>query len=348
MESRTKVIVVTCVKDEAWMLDRFLATCSRFADHIIISDESTGLDDSRAIFQKYPKAIVHANDGPSMQFDLRKRFVFDEARKIQCDKRIIVAIDADEVLSANLLESLEWQTVLAAAPGTLFHLQWVNLWLMPQRYKVESNGLYGHYGRNIWVDDGISEIPEHGVQGMHMVYTPQRAANHVYLTEIVCLHYQFCNWQRMEAKHRYYRVHEKVNIAKLSDLGIARMYGYMRSKLINSAPSPSDWFDGWQKLGLDMTSLGTEELYYFDLEVLKLLDRHGTDLFVFQDIWSADWEIIIARAKDRGLLPQDYQLQRPKPSLASKLFQTYIRKTIDMPLIRKIEWELFKKKLSYL
>src|ERR1039457_2501134 len=93
----TKIIVTTLVKDEAWMLDRFLATCSAFADHIIVSDESTGLDNSLDIYKKYSKVILFHNSGTPVRGDIRRKFVFDEARKIPCDKRIIIAIDSDEI-----------------------------------------------------------------------------------------------------------------------------------------------------------------------------------------------------------------------------------------------------------
>ncbi len=338
----TKVIVITCAKDEAGMLDRFLTTCSTFADHIIVSDESTGLDDSLQIYKKYPKTIVHHNNGPSVKFDIRRRFVFEEARKIVCDKRIIIAIDVDEVISANILESPEWQTVLDAEPGTLIHLQWVTLWKTPRYYRLGYEPLYNFYNRSIWIDDGKSEIPEVGINGMHMVYTPENARTHIYLTDIVCLHYQFCNWPRMEAKHRFYRAHEKANIQRLSDLGIWRMYGYMNSRRIEYAASPDAWFNGWEKMGVDMTSLTTSDFFFYDLDTLLLLQKHGPETFVNQDIWSCDWETIICRAKSLGILPDDFCLKRPKMPLLRKLFMVYLRETIDFPFLQKLERHLLK------
>ncbi len=75
-----KIIVVTVVRDEAWTLDRFLQTCSQFADHILVDDDSTGLDHSRAIYPKYPKVTMF--DGAGLPFEARLKRVFAEARKI--------------------------------------------------------------------------------------------------------------------------------------------------------------------------------------------------------------------------------------------------------------------------
>ena len=343
----TKIIVVTCVKDEAWMLDRFLATCSEFADHIIVSDESTGLDDSLEIYSKYPKVILHHNSGDPVRGDIRRKFVFHEARKIKCDKRIIIAIDSDEILSANILESSEWQTVRSSEPGTLIYLQWVTLWKNYKYYRIVDPQFYGCYNRQIWVDDGISEIPTVGYQEMHMAYNPLRAKKYLYLNEIVCLHYQCCNWQRMESKHRYYRMHEKANIKKLSNMAIFRVYGHMTSNNIECRNSPEFWFDGWSEKGIDMTSCSVVTLTHFDISAIEMLKKYGSNFFVFQDIWRVDWSSLLIEAKKVGKISKEYVFVRPEKFFFCRLFHFYMRVTIDSKLIRYIERKLFGKDFSY-
>jgi len=345
--SDTKIIVTTLVKDEAWMLDRFLATCSQFADQIIVSDESSGLDNSLDIYKNYPKVILHHNDGPPVRGDIRRKFVFDEARNIPCDKRIIIAIDSDEILSANILENPEWQTVLNAEPGTLIHMQWVTLWKNYNFYRVDLPCFFGQFNRQIWVDDGVSEIPSIGYQEMHMAYNPLKARKHIYLNDIVCLHFQFCNWGRMESKHRYYRAHEKADIRKLSDLAIYRIYGYMSSQNVVYQPSPNKWFDGWTQMGIDMTSVGETELTHFDLSVLELIKKQGSDFFRRQDIWKADWDRITNLAKEYGIIQNDFVLTRPSKTFFNRLFHFYMRITIDNKFVRYIENKLFRKGFSY-
>lgn len=345
--SNVKIIVITLVKDEAWMLDRFLATCSVFADHIIVSDESTGIDNSLEIYNKYPKVMLHHNSGTPVRGDFRRKFVFDEARKIPCDKRIIIAIDSDEILSANLLHSPEWQTVLAAEPGTLFHLQWVSLWKNCNYYRVEAKYQFGGYNRQIWIDDGVSEIPAIGYQEMHMAYNPLHARTHVYLNEIVCLHYQYCNWERMESKHRYYRAHEKADIGKLSDIAIYRIYGHAHSRKIEVKPSLSCWFDGWISKGIDMTSTARDELTHFDISVLRLFESHGADFFLNQDLWKVDWEYLANRAKEAGLLATDFSNVHPKKTIHSKLFHAYMKIALDVKILKSIEKRIFPHGLKY-
>ena len=49
----------------------------------------------------------------------------EAARSIPNDgKRIFIALDADEALSANWRKSPEWHKLLRAAPGTVLAFQW--------------------------------------------------------------------------------------------------------------------------------------------------------------------------------------------------------------------------------
>lgn len=349
--SDTKIIITTLVKDEGWMLERFLSTASIIADHIIVSDESTGLDNSIKIYEKYPKVILHRYPFPSSDHSTpqkRRKFVFEEARKIVCKKRIIIALDSDEILSANIINSNEWNTVLNSEPGTLVHLQWVTLWKSHQTYRVENDSLmYGNYNRHIWIDDGISEIPDIGHGAFHMAYNPLKVKYNLFLNQIVCLHYQFCNWARTESKHRYYRVQEKIYVKKLSDLAIYRIYGWMYSKNTKIKNSKKEWFEGWEKKGIDISSIENHKINYFDLSVIEKFDKYGTDKFKYQDIWNIDWNELITFSKNNNLLSKNIIFTNPKKKLMIRLYHAYMRITIDIKIIRLIERIIFRKKFEY-
>ena len=66
MNQTPKIVVITPVKNEAWILDRFLAVTSQFADCIIIADQNS-TDESKDICKKYPKVIVI--DNKSTKYD---------------------------------------------------------------------------------------------------------------------------------------------------------------------------------------------------------------------------------------------------------------------------------------
>ena len=320
----TKIIVIACIHNEEGYIGRFLSTCSYFADYIIIHDE-TAHDNTRSFYSKYPKVIAHCNDGPPMLIN-RRSFLIEEARKIKCDKRILVVLDADEILSSEVFTSNEWQTVLHASSGTLFYLQWVNLWRNPLKYKFFDQHYYGSFHARIWVDDGVSTIAVFGSGRGHsfhgQVLPAETAQKIIYLHEIVILHYQFTNWDKMESKHRWYRCFEKAEIRKLSTLGIFRMYGYMdtgREPAVSD--SPKSWFEGWKTKGIDVTSVSKSPVYFYDIEVLKLFKKYTPQFFTWQDVWRdrVDWNNIIKKAKGLGFMEKDFQLEIPKRGMFPRI-----------------------------
>jgi len=125
-----RIVVVTPVRNEAWILERFLSVTSRFADYIIIADQRS-TDETRAICRKYPK--VRVVDNPTDEFNERDRqlLLLREARALVPAPRIILALDADEILAANALDTPSWRTLLAARPGTIVCFERVDLYGAP-------------------------------------------------------------------------------------------------------------------------------------------------------------------------------------------------------------------------
>ncbi|HEX9659093.1 MAG TPA: glycosyltransferase family 2 protein, partial [Rhodothermales bacterium] len=56
----SRIVVITPVRDEAWILDRFLWACSQFADHILVLNQGS-VDGSAGICAKYAKVTVVEN-----------------------------------------------------------------------------------------------------------------------------------------------------------------------------------------------------------------------------------------------------------------------------------------------
>jgi len=75
-EPYPKIVVITPVKSKAWILDRFLATTSHFADHIIIADQDS-TDGSQEICKRYPKVILIRNDSSEYSEARRQTLLLD-------------------------------------------------------------------------------------------------------------------------------------------------------------------------------------------------------------------------------------------------------------------------------
>ena len=249
------IICLTPIRNEAWILDKFLKCTSLWADYIIIADQMS-TDGSREIAQKYPKVILVDNNSTTFNEPERQKLLINEARKIT-GRRLLITLDADEIFTPNVLISPEWHTILNSKPGTIFQFQLANI-----RPNFQNMWLVNHFSWG-FMDDGSEHITNGKI---HTSRIPlPSSSDTVSLNEIKVIHFQFTAWKRMQSKHRWYQCYEIINISDKSPLNIFRMYHHMyglaKEQLV---PIPPEWIKGYNDLGIDITSVYSEHLNYFD------------------------------------------------------------------------------------
>ncbi|GAA4439495.1 hypothetical protein GCM10023188_35900 [Pontibacter saemangeumensis] len=280
----TKIIVLTPVKNEAWILDRFLQVCSAFADHIIIADQNS-TDGSLEIYPKYPKVTLILNNNPQYDEAERQLLLLNTARTKFGINNILIAIDADEILAADAMLSKDWTRMLSASPGTVLYFE------KPTFYKNTS--LVIRYFSGGWplgyVDDGA----EHKPSVIHSTRIPTPLhANKIYLEDIKFLHYALIRLDAQASKQRMYSMLENINQTKSLRLRLRHYNSNMDFSKEGSRHEASNhaWFKNWEEQGIDMHEVNHSEHYWYDYECLKLFERYGTFRFMFDDVWKFDWE----------------------------------------------------------
>ena len=329
--TRPTIICLTPVKNEAWILDRFLQCASVWADHIIIADQGSE-DGSTEIARRYPKVVLLENRSGSYNEKERQAMLLAAARNFP-EPRLLITLDADEVLTANFMSCPEWNTVVRAAVGTVIYFRWVNL--RPDLQSYWSPDSYYAWG---FVDDGS----EHAGSMMHSPRVPvPPGAPKLKLRNIRVLHYQYTKWERMESKHRWYQCLERVNQPLQSAIEIYRQYHHM-----NAIPSgeihsiQEEWVSGYEQKGIDMTSIREEAAYWWDREVLAMFARHTPKAFRREDIWGVDWSGLLKKTK-----PNDSSITCRDPrSPFDKLVHRWLRKT--QPVYHKKWVKLVDKTLA--
>jgi hypothetical protein len=298
-----KLICLTPVRNEAWILDRFLSCASQWADHIIIADQGS-TDGSREIACAFPKVILLDNSSDVYDEAARQNLLIQAARQFP-GRRLLLALDADEMLTANCLRSDEWQALLQAQPGSVIRFQWANVlpgfescWIPPQ------DRPFG------FADDGS----EHRGGPIHNVRIPVPAgAATVSFRDIKVLHYQYTDWQRMMSKQRWYQCWEAINNPSHRAVGVYRQYH--RTDAIPPEtihPLPSEWLRGYQQRGIDMTTVRDEGRSRFDEQTLGLFREYGLQKFRKVDIWDVDWQQI---AEETGSSIDRTALRDPRSSI---------------------------------
>ncbi|MEM1060359.1 MAG: glycosyltransferase family 2 protein, partial [Verrucomicrobiota bacterium] len=199
--SRPTVVCLTPVKNEEWILERFLAAASLWADVIIVADQHS-TDRSREIVSSFEKVQLIENPNPEFNEPERQALLITAARERVPGPRLLLALDADEALSGNFTTSPEWERILAAAPGTSIRLHWANV--TPSGQEYWSTGSLTEWG---FVDDGTP----HAGKTIHSPRVPVRAGGPVLdCAELHFLHLQYIDPARTASKQRWYQCYERL------------------------------------------------------------------------------------------------------------------------------------------
>lgn len=294
------IICLTPIKNEAWILDRFLTCASLWADYILLADENS-TDGSAELAAKFPKARVIKNDSAGYDELYRQNLLLREARKIP-GKKLFITLDADEFFTANVFESLEWQTILAAEEGTLVSFNWVNINPDFETCIVDSYPM-------IWgfMDDGTEHVG-YKLHSQRVPFGPD--AKLIHCKEIKVLHYAYVHPKRLQSKLDWYKVLEtNVNLDSKPKY-INHRYSAPNLRTSKDAVAiKKQWLAGYLDKGIDMTSLKSnifyikqpsrdykvlQEVFWWDREVIEWIEKNGANKYAYLDIWNRNWIVIAA------------------------------------------------------
>jgi glycosyltransferase involved in cell wall biosynthesis len=282
MNASPSIVVLTPLKNDAWILRRFLEVTSVFADLIIIADQGS-TDGGLKICREFPKVTVIDNSDGAYDEAHRQQLLIAAARNLVPLPRILLALDADEILTASSLGSAGWQAMLAATPGTVLLFEKPNLYLSAANCERRPLDFPGAF-----VDDGVSM---HRPLRIHSPRLPMPPASpQLVLGDVKFMHYALIRPEAQKAKMRMYAALE--NVMGTKSLYTRRRYYWSKRVLRPMGPiepAPREWFKGWEDRGIDMASIDDTQPYWQDLATLDLLLEHGARRFWLDDIWEKDW-----------------------------------------------------------
>lgn len=302
------LIVMTPVRNEAWVLHAFLKTTSLWADYIIIADQMS-TDGSREIYPQYEKVIVIDNTNPNFNEAERQSMLIAKAREIAASRDcILFGLDADEIMPANWMQTSDGQRILNSVPGDVFWFKWAQL--------VSDKKHYGDSVFYPWMfhDDGVEP---HGnyVRNMHSMRIPYpiEEKQMYYVNDFRVLHCGLLDVNRIAAKNRFYQfVDWEMNHRHPITLG--RSYaGHVADSIKHDtqfdllSESINFPFDFWSTIELHSTHT------WFDDYIYERLNNYSISELNRLDIW--DDEFI-----------QYYQL-KDRRSFVDKMIHNYLHQT---------------------
>lgn len=273
-------ICITPVRDEDWILKDFIELNSHWADHIIILDQCS-TDRTEEIAKSYSNVLYIKNEDSTFDELFRQRWLYEEARKFKCQKRLIFALDADEFIPPGLIQSDEWNTIEALESGTSIYFDWIQIMPNLQNYfKLKKKIPFGY------VDDG-AEIKGGKIHNDRVPVSDKK----FYCHELVNIHLGYVPVIRNYKKHTWYMMWELINKKNtVTDINLLyRKIGeHSNEKSLNKVHNV--WLPAsLRRMRLDIT---WDTLTWWDRDVLKWFEEYDPKYFKVLDIWAHDWNIL--------------------------------------------------------
>lgn len=285
-KERPLLVVVSIVRNEAWVLEAFLSAASLWADMIVIADQMS-TDGSREIYKRYPKVHVIDNDRPNMHQAASRRLALDEARRLLNGNTnaVLFALDADEILEGDFVHSKAWQQILESKPNDCFEWSWMNLVGKGMKYSKPSPLYWGaHVSEQIW--DG--EFPDNNIHEWRLPF-PSPYDNEIVLHDFYSIHMAALNVKRVKNKQRFYQINSAEDTTRYNMINIYRQYHSIGKT--KTYDVPDDMYVYYEKHGLDvLAKLNLEdEGAHYTQEIKDYIAKNGVEKYAMLDIWDADW-----------------------------------------------------------
>lgn len=210
---KIKIICLTPVKDESWILDTFLKCASIWSDKIILADQDSK-DDTLKIAEKYPKVKIIKNTSKLFEESERWKILIEEARKLP-GKKLLVDLDADEIIVPDFRRTDKWKKILGSDPGTLFYFE--SLHILPdfRHYKIV---------RPVIPMMFIDNNEKFSGKTIHSPRLPiTKELRRIFCKQIKIMHLTLIDPERFKSKIRWYQCWEKIN-GSLTKSQIYRKY----------------------------------------------------------------------------------------------------------------------------
>jgi hypothetical protein len=227
---------------------------------------------------------------------------------------VVIALDADEIIAADGLDSSFWNALRSLKKGTSIFFRKIDLLPGCKEY-VDYEDTWYPLG---WIDDGLTA---HKGKAIHSIRIPFINEHSIFRSDkITVLHLQRLRPSVQEAKRCFYQVIER-NRGNMPWYWRRKRYSYadfhgihLKQKLILNS-----WLNYGRECDIDITLLKDAEYNWFEDGVINSLLKHGCKKYWLDDIWSKDWK---SYAISRNFEVKEY---RHQPILLSVLLRLFDR-----------------------
>lgn len=290
-----KIVGLIPVRNESPIIEQCLRALALYTDAIVCLDDASTdntLEIIRSLADKYHIERIITKEVWHLDEPGNRNKLLQAGREIGGTH--FIAIDADEVLTANFLNDKDEdednelrKMILQLKPGEKIKLNWILFWRSVNNYRFD-NSIWTHNYKNfIFCDDGKCS---HNSEFIHTPRTPGNLKGKIYTVKGYdrgMLHFQFVNWRNLLVKQAWYRCLERIRQPKKSDKAINQRYAPSKNeKNLGLRQSHADWLEGYSFF--DSTVYDRPEGWR-EKQVLGWFQEYGKDHFAGLDIWDIDW-----------------------------------------------------------
>jgi hypothetical protein len=282
-----KLVALMPARNEDWVIGLSLRAALKWCDEIIVLDHAsidrTGeiINEAQAEFAGRVTAL-RSNDEEWLEMGHRQ-LLLETARRRGATHCALV--DADEVLTGNLLESIR-TLVAALGPSQLLQIPMRNMHRSIHEHRSDRSA-FGHAITTVafGVSDALSwrdasGYPHHhrepyGSTSVHRIYPGQMDGG--------VMHLQFASWRRLLAKHALYKASERLRFPEKPVAEIDRMYSLAPDETgLETTPAKFDWLGPHES---EMKYLDLKAEPWQEAETRRLVAAYGRAAFDGLDLF---------------------------------------------------------------
>ena len=299
-----KLIGLMPVRNEDWILGLTARAALMWCDALVILDHASTDQTNQIAYESQrdnpQKEIAYLReDDPTWHEQAHRQRMLEVARKMKATH--IVTIDADELLTGNLLPDIR-DMIEVLSPGEVLQLPWIATRLSGRAVSTGYiNDQVDPFLSPAWKDDPryhwSAEIRNgydyhrrapfiHGADNFSNFSIPLKSA-----AEGGFLHLQFVSTRRLLAKHALYQMQEAIrwpgrfmgNPDPEATRKVREMYGHTVARLDNPAlPCPAEWWEPYAHL---MQHMDPYKEPWQVAECKRLMIEYGPEKFAGLDLF---------------------------------------------------------------
>lgn len=281
-----KIVGIMPVRNEQWILGLSARVALKWCDELVILDHAS-TDHSRKIVSEISSEMGSRDciarvtvQTPEWDEMTHRQMMLEVARRRSATH--IAIIDADELLTANLLPSIR-SHVEQLPPRVMLTLPGYNLRSGIKTY--HSNGVWGNRwfstvfcddARANWNGDMFHHREPHGVQWKNWRPINQGDGG--------VLHFWGADERRLMAKHALYKITERIRWPEKPKSEIEDMYNLWRARASDAfATVPAPWIADYKDLMRDHLDLN--QTPWQEAQCRRLIEEYGPEPFTGLDLF---------------------------------------------------------------